>query len=84
MDAKKGYIYIDDFETILNKFPMAFNHVKPLYRKIWGVFYLLYKDGALFTGISLDPSEKLYHLIIKVFEDVIKRAKSRDKIVVED
>ena len=83
-DAKKGYIHIDDFETILKKFPTAFNHVKPLYRKIRGVFFLFYKDGALFNEISLDLPENLYHPIIEVFKDVIEGAKSRDKIVVGD
>ncbi|KAL8663744.1 MAG: hypothetical protein Q9168_008038, partial [Polycauliona sp. 1 TL-2023] len=74
-DAKKGYMHIDDFEKILNEFPTAFDHVKPLCEKIRGVLFPLLKDGALFTGTPSDPPEKLYHPIIEAFEDAIGKRK---------
>ncbi|KAL9579752.1 MAG: hypothetical protein Q9203_006567 [Teloschistes exilis] len=55
-DSKKGYMYIDDFEEILNEFLTAFEHVKPLCEKVRGVLFHLLKDGALFTGT---PSEDI-------------------------
>lgn len=74
-DAKKGYMHIDDFEKILNEFPTAFDHVKPLCEKIRGVLFPLLKDGALFTGTPSDPPEKLYYPIIEAFEDAIEDSK---------
>ncbi|KAL9028328.1 MAG: hypothetical protein Q9196_003289 [Gyalolechia fulgens] len=74
-DAKKGYMHIDDFEKILNEFPTAFDHVKPLCEKIRGVLFPLLKDGALFTGTPSDPPEKLYGPIITAFEDAIEDSK---------
>lgn len=80
-DAKKGYMHIDGFENILDEFPTAFDHVKPLCEKIRGILFPLLKDGALFTGTPSDPPEKLYHPIIEAFEDAIEGAKSRGKMV---
>ncbi|KAI4203343.1 MAG: hypothetical protein LQ346_001814 [Caloplaca aetnensis] len=77
-DAKKGYMHIDDFEKILNEFPTAFDHVKPLCEKIRGVLFPLLKDGALFTGTPSDPPEKLYHPIIEAFEDAIADSKKQE------
>ncbi|KAL8788263.1 MAG: hypothetical protein Q9213_001783 [Squamulea squamosa] len=74
-DAKKGYMHIDDFEKILNEFPTAFDHVKPLCERIRGVLFPLLKNGALFTGTPSDPPEKLYHPIIEAFEDAIQDSK---------
>lgn len=34
VDVKKDYIYINDFEQILNKFLTIFNYVKLLCKKI--------------------------------------------------
>lgn len=36
-------MYIDNFEKILNKFFITFNHVKLLYKKLQRVFFLLLK-----------------------------------------
>ena len=81
VDTKKNYMHINTFEKILNEFPTAFNHVKPLCRMIQSVFFPLLKDKALFTKTLLDLPEKLYHSIIKAFKDIIERAKSRGKMV---
>ncbi|KAL8673853.1 MAG: hypothetical protein Q9168_001718 [Polycauliona sp. 1 TL-2023] len=70
-DAKKGYMHIDDFEKILNEFPTAFDHVKPLCEKMRGVLFPLLKDGALFTGTPSGPPEKLYDPIIEAFDIAI-------------
>jgi len=61
--VKRGYVYVDEFEDILDEFPPAFDYIKPLCRKIRGI-----KHGALFTGAPLDLDEycttlSLRHLI---------------------
>jgi len=70
-EAKRGYIYINRFEDILDKFLIAFNSIKPLYRKIRGILFPLLDDGALFKGTRPDPPKKLYNPIIKAFNNVI-------------
>lgn len=80
-DAKKGYIHVDDFEKILMEFPQAFNHIKPLCRKIRGILFPLLEDGALFTGTRPDPPEKLYDPIIEAFEDAIEDSKDQKGII---
>lgn len=63
----------------MKEFPKAFDPVKPLCKKIRGILFPLLEDGALFTGTPSDPPEKLYHPIIKAFDNVIA-----DMAAVED
>ncbi|KAI4196202.1 MAG: hypothetical protein LQ350_006695 [Teloschistes chrysophthalmus] len=74
-EAKRGYMHVDGFEDVLHEFPPAFDHIKPLCKKIRGVLFPLLKDGALFTGTPSDPPEKLYQPIIEAFEDAIEESK---------
>lgn len=69
--AKEGDMHVDGFEYILKEFSTVFDSVKPLCRKIRGIFFLLLKDGALFKEISPNSSEKLYDPIIESFDSVI-------------
>ena len=41
---------------------------KPLCKEIRRILFPLLKDGALFTGTSSDPSEKLYDPITEAFD----------------
>lgn len=67
-------MHINGFKDILDKFPKAFNSVKPLYRKIRGILFPLLEDGALFKGTRPDPPEKLYDPIIEAFGDAIENS----------
>jgi len=62
---------VSGFENILKEFPLAFNHVKPMCKKIRGILFPLLEDGALFTRTPSDPPEKLYHPIIEAFDEAI-------------
>lgn len=66
---------VNGFEELLDEFPQAFDHVKPLCKKIRGILFPLQEDGALFTETPSDPPEELYHPIIEAFEDVIEDSK---------
>lgn len=68
-------MHVDGFEDILNKFPTAFDRIKPLCKRIRGILFPLLEDRALFTGTRPDPPEKLYHPIIEAFEDAIEDSK---------
>ena len=63
---------INGFKKLLDEFLVAFNHVKPLYKKIRGILFSLLKDGALFTKTISDISKELYHPIIKAFKDAVE------------
>ncbi|KAI4285290.1 MAG: hypothetical protein L6R38_000772 [Xanthoria sp. 2 TBL-2021] len=68
---------VNGFEELLDELPAAFNHVKPLCKKIRSILFPLLEDGALFTGTRLDPPEKLYDPIIEAFEDAIEDSKKQ-------
>ena len=68
---KEHAMGVNGFEELLDEFPAAFNHVKPLCKKIRGILFPLLKDGALFTGTPSDPPEELYHPIIEAFDSAI-------------
>ena len=74
-DAKEHDMGVGGFEKILMEFPQAFDHVKPLCKKIRGMLFP-YEEG-LFTGTKKDP-EDLYGPILKAFEDAIETAKSTE------
>lgn len=61
-------MHVDGFEDILDEFPITFDSVKPLCRKIRGILFPLLEDGALFKGTRPDPPEKLYDPIIEAFD----------------
>ena len=62
---------VNGFEQLLDELPLAFDHVKPLCKKIRGILFPLLKDGALFIGTPSDPPEKLYHPIVEAFDSAI-------------
>ena len=64
-------MHIDGFEDILDEFPLSFDCVKPLYRKIRNFLFLLLEDGALFTGTLSGLPENLFDPIIEAFENAI-------------
>lgn len=60
------------FETdILDEFPIAFDSVKPLCRKIRGILFPLLEDGAFLKGTPLDPPEKLNDRVIESFDSIV-------------
>lgn len=69
-------MHINRFNDILDKFPIAFNSVKPLYRKIRRILFPLLEDGALFKGTRPDPPEKLYDPVIEAYEDAIEDSRT--------
>jgi len=70
-------MHVDGFEDILNEFPLSFDGVKPLCRKIRGILFPLLKDGALFTGTPANP-EELYEPIIEAFDNAIADISTRE------
>jgi len=62
---------VNGFEQLLDELPLAFDHVKPLCKKIRGILFPLLKDGALFIGTPSNPPEKLYHPIVEAFDSAI-------------
>lgn len=68
---KEYAMSVNGFEQLLDELPLAFDHVKPLCKKIRGILFPLLKDGALFIGTSSNPPEKLYHPIVKAFDSAI-------------
>ncbi len=69
---------VNGFEQLLDELPLAFDHVKPLCKKIRGILFPLLKDGALFIRTPSDPPEKLYHPIIEAFDSAIVDIAARD------
>lgn len=65
-------MHVDDFEIFLMEFPQAFNHVKPLCKKIRGILFPFLENETLFTGTRPDPPKKLYNPIIEAFNNAIK------------
>ena len=72
-DAKEHHMGVSGFEKILMEFPQAFDHVKPLCKKIRGMLFP-YEEERLFTGTKKDP-EELYGPILKAFEDATEDSK---------
>ncbi|KAL2047792.1 hypothetical protein ABVK25_011342 [Lepraria finkii] len=70
-DAKKSYMHVDEFDKILDEFPLAFNPVKPLCENIRGILFPTVEGGALFTGTTSNPPEMLYDPIIQAFDNAI-------------
>jgi len=71
VDVKKGYMQVDEFENILEKFPLAFDSGTPLCKEIQLILLPLLKSGALFTGTLSGSSKDSYDLIIEVFDSAI-------------
>ena len=74
---KEHAMGVNGFEELLDEFPAAFDHVKPLCKKIRGILFPLLEDGALFKGT---PPEKLYDPIIEAFDDAIANITPRTGI----
>lgn len=74
-ETKRDYMHVDEFENILNEFSTVFNSMKSLCKKIRSIFFPFLKNGALFIEIRSNSFEKLYHFIIKAFENAIKDSK---------
>ena len=64
--AKRGDMYVDPFEDILEEFPPHLDCVKPLCREMRGILFPYMGGGALFVGTPKDP-EILYGPIINAF-----------------
>ncbi len=77
-DAKEHHMGVSGFKAILEEFPQALNHVKPLCREIRGVLFPLLKDGVLHIGTPEDAKE-LYDPIIRAFENAIAEERARDE-----
>jgi serine/threonine protein kinase len=67
---KQGSMHADGFKSILEEFAPAFDHVKPLCRKLRSILFPLTKDGELDLGTPAD-SDILYNPFLKAFGDVI-------------
>ena len=77
-DAKEHHMSVRGFKAILEEFPQALSHVKPLCRAVRGILFSLLENGELDTGTSLDP-KNLYDPIIRAFENAITEERLRDK-----
>ena len=78
---KEHAMGVNGFEELLDEFPAAFDHVKPLCKKIRGILFPLLVNGALFKGTRPDPPEKLYDPIIEAFDSAIADIPSRQESV---
>ena len=76
--AKRGYIHSDGFEDVWGEFPLAFDCVKPLCRKIRGILFPLLEGGGLSIAPQ-GPPERLYDPIIKAFDAAIIEERAREK-----
>lgn len=74
--AKRGAMYVDGLESILEEFPPAFNCLKPLCRELRRVLFPC-RDG-LFVGTPWDPNV-LYEPIIEAFDEAIHEVKEEDQ-----
>lgn len=45
---KRDHMSVDEFEELLDELPAAFDHMKPLCKKMRVILFPLLKDGALF------------------------------------
>jgi hypothetical protein len=63
-------MHADGFKSILEEYAPAFDHVKPLCRKLRSILFPLTKDGELDLGTPAD-SDILYNPFLKAFGDVI-------------
>ncbi|KAN0071182.1 hypothetical protein V8E54_010613 [Elaphomyces granulatus] len=71
--AKRGNMYVDGFEDILEEFPPHFDCVKPLCRELRGILFP-YREG-LFVGTPKDP-KVLYEPIVEAFDRAIDDIKA--------
>ncbi|KAH0492118.1 hypothetical protein TgHK011_007084 [Trichoderma gracile] len=71
--VKRGDMSESGLEAILNEFPLEFDHVKPLCRKIRDILFL--QRG--FTGTPKNPNV-LYDPILAAFEDAIAGLRAGD------
>jgi len=71
--AKRGNMYVDGFEDILEEFPPHFDCVKPLCRELRGILFP-YREG-LFVGTPKDPAV-LYEPIVGAFDRAIDDIKA--------
>ena len=71
--AKRGNMYVDGFEDILEEFPPRFDCVKPLCRELRGILFP-YREG-LFVGTPKDP-KVLYEPIVGAFDRAIDDIKA--------
>ncbi|KAK2812984.1 hypothetical protein FQN50_001005 [Emmonsiellopsis sp. PD_5] len=72
--AKRGDMYIDGFEDVLEEFPEEFDSVKPLCRELREVLFPT-RGGKLFTGTPKDPAI-LYEPILGAFDKTIDDIKA--------
>ena len=61
---------VNGFNELLEEFPWALSHVKPLCKEIRGILFPVLKDGGLYTGTPSYP-EELYDPILKAFDNAI-------------
>lgn len=67
--CKRGLMDANGIEDVLDEFPLAFDCVKPLCRKMRELLFP-YNNG-LFVGTPPGPPEKLYEAIIDAFDEAI-------------
>jgi len=76
--AKEHHMGVSGFKAILEEFPQALSHVKPLCREIRGVLFPLLEDGVLHIG-TLEDAKELYDPIIRACENAIAKKRAKDK-----
>ncbi|KAL2888559.1 serine/threonine-protein kinase Sgk2 [Ceratocystis lukuohia] len=72
-DTKRGHMFVDGLQDIMEEFPEALDVVKPLCLKIRNILFPYNKDMPMNIGTPIGDPDQLYNPIIAALDEAISK-----------